>query len=179
MFRTVKGAFVAQTIVAAALECHPQGPIFPRSSSLTQSRVFQDALSNLTQIFDSATKGDIKTGWDTRNVSMSIGIVTLDQAEPSLPAWEYHHLASGNTNGTQHVDRDSQYLIGSVSKAISVAVTLRSGVDLDKPVTQYLPSLADPESLISWENITLRALASQLSGIPPNCMSFVLLSREF
>lgn len=163
---------------AVALECHPQGPIVPRPLNLNASDTFRRALDNLTKIFDAASTGEIKGGWDVRNVSMSIGLVSLDQAEPSVPIWEYHHLASGNVNGTKSLNRDSQYLVGSVSKVISDAILLRSGVNIDDPVTEYIPSLDDPSSLISWNNITLRALASQLAGIPPNCMYLLHAGNE-
>ncbi|GAB1319767.1 Beta-lactamase transpeptidase [Madurella fahalii] len=153
---------------AVALECHPQGPIVPRPFNLNASDTFRHALDNLTKTFDAAFTGDIKGGWDVRNVSMSIGLVSLDQDKPSVPIWEYHHLASGNVNGTKSLNRDSQYLIGSVSKVISDAILLRSGVNIDDPVTDFISSLNSPSSLISWNNITLRALASQLAGIPPN-----------
>ena len=72
-------------------------------------------------------------------------------------------------NGTKKLDRDSQYLIGSVSKVISDALLLKSGLNLDDPIIKYIPTLNNGSSVIDWNNITLRALASQLSGMPPNC----------
>ncbi|KLU82085.1 hypothetical protein MAPG_01162 [Magnaporthiopsis poae ATCC 64411] len=39
---------------------------------------------------------------------------------------------------------------------------------MDDAVTKYLPELSSPSSPMSWDNITLRHLASQLSGLPPN-----------
>lgn len=159
----------ASVVVASTLECHPEGPIVPRPANLAQSESFQAALKELTETLESATSGKINGGWDINNVSMSVSVVSLDQEATTVPLWEYHHLASGNANGTKAIDRNSQYLIGSVSKVISDAILLRSGLDIDDPITKYLPSLSDPSSLIDWGNITLRALASHLSGIPPNC----------
>ena len=49
------------------------------------------------------------------------------------------------------------------------AIFLRSGVNPDEPITKYLPALADAKSLVSWENITLGALAGQVAGVVPNC----------
>jgi CubicO group peptidase (beta-lactamase class C family) len=160
---------LATGATAAALECHPHGPLLPRPSHLARSDVFQAALHNLTESLEAAVTGKIKSGWDIRNVSLSIGIISLDQPDPTTPLWEYHHLASGNVNGTETIDRNSQYLIGSVSKVISDAILLRSGVAIDDPITKYIPALNSSSSLIGWDLITLRALASQLSGIPPNC----------
>ncbi|RYO81965.1 hypothetical protein DL766_009364 [Monosporascus sp. MC13-8B] len=151
-----------------ALECRPEGPIYPRPRNLSESKTFQEALANFTAILNGAFNGDIRTGWDIHNVSLSTGIVGLDQTDASTPLWEYHHLASGNINGTQSIDRHSQYLIGSVSKAISDAILIKSGVSMDDPVTKHLPALKGHDSLIDWESISLRALGGQLAGIPPN-----------
>lgn len=155
--------------IATALECHPEGPILPKPEKLARSEPFKTAFENLSQTLDAAVTGKIKAGWDIRNVSLSVGVVSMDQEEASVPIWEYHHLASGNVNGTKTIDRNSQYLIGSISKVISDAILLRSGLNVDDPITKYLPSLNVSSSMIDWSSISLRALASQLSGIPPNC----------
>ncbi|KAL1841761.1 hypothetical protein VTJ49DRAFT_6599 [Mycothermus thermophilus] len=154
--------------VVFGIECRPEGPIFPRPRGLSQSEPFRDALANLTETLDSAFSGKIRVGWDIRNVSLSIAVVGLDQEDPSTPLWEYHHLAPANVNGTRSLDRHSQYMIGSISKVITDAVALRSGVNLDDPITKYLPELSSNASLIDWNTITLRALGGQLAGIPPN-----------
>lgn len=154
---------------ASTLECHPEGRIVPRPHHLAKSESFQTALKKLTSTLDGAATGKINGGWDVKNVSMSVGVVSLDQEESNKPLWEYHHLASGNTNGTKEIDRNSQYLIGSVSKVVSDLILLRSDLNIDDPITKYLPTLANSSSLIEWNNITLRALASHLAGMPPNC----------
>ncbi|KAK5651384.1 hypothetical protein OQA88_12541 [Cercophora sp. LCS_1] len=159
--------FALAHATAVALECHTE-PILPRPQNLVQSESFQNSLSGLTEKLDAAIAGEIKAGWDTRNVSMSIGLLSYNQPDPSVPIWEYHHLASGNVNGTKKVNRDSQYLIGSVSKVITDAILLRSGIDLDAPITSFIPALDNDTSIIHWKNITLRSLAGQLAGIPTN-----------
>lgn len=103
-----------------ALECHPGGPLVPRPHRLQQSATFQKALANLTATIDAAFQGKIRAGFDTQNTSISIGIVSFDQAEAGIPVWEYHRLSAENVNGTQSINRHSQYLIGSISKAITV-----------------------------------------------------------
>lgn len=153
-----------------AMECRPEGPIVPPPRNLKESAPFQRALANLTATLDSAFKGEIKSSLDAQNVSLSVALVGLDQTDASTPLWEYHHLGSGNVNGTKSLDRHSQYLVGSVSKVITDAVLLRSGVNMDDPVTKYLPSLANETSRIDWKSISLRALGGQLAGIPANCM---------
>ncbi|KAL2139676.1 hypothetical protein VTI28DRAFT_4876 [Corynascus sepedonium] len=153
---------------ALALECRPEGRIVPAPRNLKDSPTFQRALQNLTTALDGAFNGKIRTPWDPRNVSLSFALVGLDQTEPSIPMWEYHHLSPNNVNGTKSLDRHSQYLVGSISKVLTDAVLLRSGVNIDDPVTKYLPSLHNDTSLINWDNVSLRALGGQLAGIPAN-----------
>ena len=59
--------------------------------------------------------------------------------------------------------------IGSMSKLITDIVVLKSGINLDVPVTQYIPQLANSSAKIQWKDISVRMLADHLSGIPPNC----------
>ncbi|KAK4141531.1 beta-lactamase/transpeptidase-like protein [Dichotomopilus funicola] len=151
-----------------AFECRPEGRIVPAPRDLTKSKVFKDALANFTASLDGVFKGKVRVGWETKNVSLSMGLVHTGQDKPTKPLWEYHHLGSANVNGTKHLDRHSQYLVGSVSKVITDAILLRSGVDPDTPVTKYLTKLNASESIIDWNSITLRALGGQLSGIPAN-----------
>ncbi len=169
---------LAQGVAAVAMECRPEGPIYPRPRNLAQSKTIKNALEKITTTLEDAFSGKLKGGWDTNNVSVSIGLIGLDQTQPNVPLWEFHHLAPGNVNGTKNIGRDSQYLVGSVSKVISDAVFLLSGVDLDKPVTKFLPELGHHESLIDWKSITLRDLGGHLAGIPPNCKLFSYLCRR-
>lgn len=125
-------------------------------------------------------------------------------AGAGVPVWEYHHLAKTNGHGTKEIGRDSQWLVGSVTKVVSDFILLRSGVDLDGSVVRFLPELGGREqgrgkgigkekgkgeggeTRIDWENVTLRQLASQVAGIPPNCefifqvffFSFLIISSS-
>ncbi|KAL8347443.1 hypothetical protein RB601_003117 [Gaeumannomyces tritici] len=153
---------------AADLSCRPQGPIVPPPLDLDASPAFRLAADRLAQALDGAVNGSIPAGWAAENGSFSVALVSVGQRDPKVPLWEYHHLARGNVRGTRRLDRDSQYLIGSISKVVTGAVVIRSGLHADDPVTKYLPQLSSPSSPISWGNITLGHLGSQLSGIPPN-----------
>lgn len=155
-------------LASAALICRPEGPVLPKPT-LQDTPAFNDAAANLTKTLDAAVSGAIKAGWPVENVSFSLAVVSKDQKDPGVPLWEYHHLAANNVNGTKELDRDSQYLIGSVSKVISDYILLKSEVDIDAPVTKYLSKLKDSASRIHWEDVTLRMLASQISGAPENC----------
>ncbi|KAF4331762.1 beta-lactamase 3 [Fusarium beomiforme] len=165
---------------SAELKCRPEGPVLPGPTSLVKSPIFQAAAANLSETLNASLEGSIEAGWPVENVSFSLAVVSADQEKPGVPVWEYHHLASSNTRGTKHLDRDSQYLIGSITKVFTDYVLLKSGMDLDAPVTGYLPGL-DGKSSIQWKDVSLRMLASYLSGTPANYgfSDFYLLKEVF
>lgn len=158
--------------IAAGLTCRPEGPVLPKPTSLGSSPNFRSAASDVANIFESVINRTTNVTWDASNTSFSVAVVSLDQEDPGVPIWEYHHLSPKNTNGTKHINRDSQYLIGSISKAITDYAMLQSGIDIDAPVTKYLSLLDDSASNVPWNNITLRMLGSHLAGVPANCKSF-------
>ncbi|KAK2805618.1 hypothetical protein FQN50_006134 [Emmonsiellopsis sp. PD_5] len=156
--------------------CPIDGPVLPRPTNLSRSKHVKAAVEKLSSAIDSALHGEIKAGWDVENSSFSLAFSTPSDDEygrdGGRPLWEYHHLADGNVNGTKKVDGDSQYLIGSVSKIFSNLILLKSGIDIEDPITKYLPELKDTKSPIRWENITVASLGEHLSGIPPGYGSF-------
>lgn len=159
---------LAESSIAEYL-CPPDSPLLPRPSSLRSQAAIHQAGHTLSDLLDSAVAGTIESGWPTENVSFSVALVSGD-ANDSTPFWEYHHRAARNVDGTETVDGDSQYLIGSVSKVFTALLLLKSGLDLDDPITKYLPELIGPDSVIRWEEISLRALGAHLAGIQGFCM---------
>ncbi|KAJ2988746.1 hypothetical protein NUW58_g3817 [Xylaria curta] len=170
--------------VEASLGCRPPGPVVPRPRDISRHALFTQATNKLRDALESVLVGDLEAGWAVENTSFSIGLhdsetrilpgplgafsVSSALGDATVPVWEYHHLAPTNTNGTKDLTRHSQYLVGSVSKVISDYILLRSGLDLDESVVVFLPELASAESLIAWNDVTLRHLANQVAGIPPN-----------
>lgn len=152
------------------LDCRPEGPAVPRPLNLANSNTFQVALSSLEEQLEQALSAKRNAGWVVENTSFSLAVVSTDQGPPSTPLWEFHHLASNSVNGTKDLTGNSQYLIGSVSKVLSTLVLLKSGLNLDSSITDYIPELNDTSSSIPWANVSLRALGSHLSGAPSNCL---------
>ncbi|KAJ6129876.1 hypothetical protein N7512_002656 [Penicillium capsulatum] len=156
--------------------CPVDGPLLPRPTDLAGSKYVQDATTNLTRALDSALKGQIQAGFEVDNTSFSISFVspfhsTSSRQNDSI-LWSYHHLGKNNVDGTKSIDEDSQYLIGSVSKVFSDLLLLQSDVDLNDPITKYLPGLDSKENTtIQWSNITLSALSNHMAGIPANLPS--------
>ncbi|GKT71445.1 beta-lactamase family protein [Colletotrichum tofieldiae] len=155
-------------LVDAGLDCRPEGPVVPRPFNLTNSNAFQAATNTFKSKLQQALSGENTAGWAVENTSFSLAVVSVDQASPASPLWEHHHLASNNVNGTKTLTKDSQYLVGSVSKVLSMLVLHKSRLDLDSPVTNFIPELNDTSSTFKWANISLRALGSHLSGAPSN-----------
>ncbi|OAL70091.1 hypothetical protein A7D00_5620 [Trichophyton violaceum] len=161
--------YAATTLSASVPGCAPSGALLPRPTELSQSPHIKDATERLARSLDDAVSGRIKAGWDVANTSFSVSIVSPNGGDPRTGIlWEYHHLAEKNVNGTKHLDSDSQYLIGSVSKVFSDLLLLKSDVDLQDPITKYLPQLKNASSPIDWDNISLLSLSEHLSGIPAN-----------
>ncbi|KAK2751411.1 hypothetical protein FQN55_000685 [Onygenales sp. PD_40] len=156
--------------------CPIDGPVLPRPTNLSKSKHVKAAVEKLSSAIDSALRGEIKAGWNVENSSFSLAFSTPSDDEygndGGRPLWEYHHLADGNVNGTKTVDGNSQYLIGSVSKIFSNLVLLKSGINIEDPITKYLPELKHQKSPIRWENITFASLGEHLAGIPPGYGGF-------
>ena len=153
--------------VALSSRCYPAGPLVPKPVNLSSTPVFTDAVKNLTSIYDHASSGDLNVSWPVDNVSFSVGVVSVDQDDATVPLWEYHHRAHFTTKGTTTLNRNSQWLIGSVSKLFTAYLMLVSGIDIDKPIIEFLPELTNTS--LPWEDITLRMMGSHLAGIPVDC----------
>lgn len=149
--------------------CPPDGPLLPRPTTLASQMAFKAAETQLSHILDSVVKGKIEAGFPVENTSFSISITSLGDKN-GKPAWQYHHRGANNVKGTKKADGDTQYLIGSISKVFTDLLLLKSGLNLDDPVTKYLPELISNDSLINWKDISLRALGSHLGGIQGFCM---------
>src|SRR5262245_7324982 len=128
-------------VVGAVLDCRPNGPVIPRPRNLAQSDIFRIPTESLTQSIQQALSGEVADGWPVEHASFSLAVVSAHQPDPAVPVWEYHHLSSANTNGTKDLSRDSQYLVGSVTKVISDLMLIKSGIDLDDPIVKYIPDL--------------------------------------
>lgn len=154
--------FISHTLAA---RCPITGSLLPPPRQLSTSPVILAAGERLKTLIDSALSGSIVAGWETNITSFSI--ILTDTNNGSF--WEYHHAASGNANNTADVNGDTQFMVGSVTKVVTDLIMLRLGLDLDEPITKYLPELAYGDSSIEWNEVTLRSLGSHLAAIPRDC----------
>ncbi|KAH8665020.1 beta-lactamase/transpeptidase-like protein [Tricladium varicosporioides] len=157
---------LAFSSISDAVKCAPDGPLLPRPTTLHSSPKIAIAKESIKRLLDKATSGQLIVPWTVPNISFSVAFTALNSPSPSTPLFEYHHLATTNINGTKHVDGDSQYLIGSISKAVSDLLLLKSGLNVNDPITKYLPELKGKNLPIEWDQITLKSLGDHLSGMP-------------
>lgn len=85
-----------------------------------------------------------------------------------------------NKSGAEKVDIDTVYRIASVSKVFTVLAVLRpkGKITLADPVTKCVPELRqlmkhedtiNDITTVDWDEVTIDALAGQLSDIGQNC----------
>jgi CubicO group peptidase (beta-lactamase class C family) len=91
--------------------------------------------------------------------------------------WSKHHTANernASRPDIPEVNGDALYRIASITKTFTVLGILyqekAGNLSLDEPVNKYIEELReDQKGTLPWKDITLRSLASQLSGIPREC----------
>jgi hypothetical protein len=164
----------------AAPNCPLIGAEFPPPQRLSEHPTWKKAVENITAVFDYIDISNI-TGVD--RFSYSIQIFSTNPGPPIL--WERHRTAKdlpANTTGVKQVDGDTVYRLGSVSKVFTVLAFLAEVGDVqwNQPITKYVPELAkqsgratstdfDEVRETAWDDITLGALASQVSGVGRDC----------
>ncbi|KAF1844541.1 beta-lactamase family protein [Cucurbitaria berberidis CBS 394.84] len=98
--------------------------------------------------------------------------VEITSSKESL--WSHHHTARERNTSRPDIERvngDALYRIASITKAFTVLGILyqheAGNLSLDSTVNKYIEELGEKsEGGVPWKDITLRSLASQLSGIP-------------
>lgn len=105
--------------------------------------------------------------------SMSMEVTSQTEALFSL-----HHTAielDEETPGAVDVNGSTAFRIASMTKPFTVLAILQQHaagkLHLDDPVNKYIAELNDPQNgTLPWHDITLRALSSQIAGIPRDSM---------
>lgn len=148
-------------------DCPILGPSFPSHFDPSSTTAIRELQSRFPAQLESVLSSG---GINRTHTSFSINVFS---AVTNTSLFSYHHAAPG-LNGTLTagvLNDDTIYRIGSVSKLFSVyAILVNAGMEiLHHPVTRYLPELAGnagshPLERISWEEVTVGALASHLAG---------------
>jgi len=155
----VTAALCATHVLAV---CYDPSPAFPPSASkvLAEDKDFWNDLDNIVD--------HVLVGNRYNTSSFSIEVTTSERT-----LWSHYHTASAlnESIGVREVDGDSRFRIASVTKTFTVLALLHQ-VDagklrLDDSVKEYIEEFQGPHAgTLPWKDITLRSLASQLSGIP-------------
>lgn len=152
-------------VIQAKEYCTLPGPLLPKPTGLATAPSIADASSKLEGLFDHVVNGSLPVAFDPHDISFTIGLVSLSD---SKPLWEYHHLAPTNVNGMRYPNGDSEWMIGSISKVFTDLILLKLELNINDPVTKFLPQLASGDSETDWDSITLASLANHLSGLRMN-----------
>lgn len=121
-----------------------------------------------------------------KGTTFSVGIFSASDDEAF---YQYHHTSAAvanSTYGTNKVDGDSIYRIGSISKLLTVYMFLISEGDLkwSDPVAKHLPQLLKYKSeswndiTPDWNSITVGDLAGQMAGLARDCKYVQICHRE-
>lgn len=157
---------------SAALDglCPPLGALLPAPTAPSSSLHVQAAALLLKEALQNAT-ASLNTS------AISFGIQSIHETEPIL---EFHYTPPEfGAAGVKEVDSNTVYRLASTSKLFPVLAILKhEDMDLNDPVTKYLPELRDLNKQarehsrvwqVDWDSITLGALSSHL-GAPSDCM---------
>lgn len=162
-------ALVAPVIVSAA--CYNAGPAFPPVHRILREEHFDKLRATLDGLIPEILGNP--DGWTINTTSYAIQVTSANQS-----LWNSYYTAPilGEYVDSEPtpVNGDTAFRIASVSKTFTVYAALRNPdfVSLDHSIAAYIPELYDltehrPHFLWEpdWDQITLRSLASQLSGI--------------
>lgn len=153
------------TVGLAAAKCYDPSPAFPVP-------LWQTGAKDLEPAFDRITKRLQHLAADGKYNTSSFSIEVTSNTDT---LWSHYHTArihNATRPGDTHVDGASTYRIASITKTFTTLGILyqhaAGNLSLDDPVSHYIADFADPDSNgdIPWKDITLRIMASQLSGIP-------------
>jgi len=162
-------AVLAAVPVASASVCPPLGPVLLPPRSPSQNPIVKAAVGSLKAKLDIQIKGQMKAS--------AVSVAAKSIHEDGL-LFNYHFTPPTQSGlGTTNIDEDTIYRVGSVSKLMPVLALLQNGeVSVEDPVTKYLPSLRNATGTsevlsVSWDDITIGALMSHLSGLSTDCKS--------
>lgn len=131
----------------------------------------------------------LKHAFASINTALTIAVAAPEFASTSFSVeitssketlWSRYHTARERNDSRPdipEVNGDALYRIASITKTFTVLGILyqheAGNLSLDDPVDKYIKELKEDQAgTIPWKDITLRSLASQLSGIPRECRIF-------
>jgi len=146
--------------------CYSPGPAFPPASQILNKTHFSQLGIKLDNVIERILSNP--DGWTTNTTSFAVQLTSSDET-----IWSHYYtapiLGQYKDSDSAPVTGDTAFRIASISKSFTVyAILLEKGINLEDPITKYLPELLAGEKHpwhVQWDQISIRSLASQLSGI--------------
>lgn len=156
--RTIISSTFSVVCLATVFDPSPAFPVpsWPNKGKNLVGPVFEKIQPKLVELIN-------KEKYDAASFSIEV------TSETDTILGGYHTARKRNETrpGVKRVDGDSLYRIASITKVFTVLGLLYQyedgKVELDAPISKYIPELSGN---IPFDDITVRILASQLSGIP-------------
>jgi CubicO group peptidase (beta-lactamase class C family) len=146
----------------AAKVCPPQGAVLPAPRAPHSNSAVKKAAEGLKATLDKRLESFQASG-------ISIGVKSIHEDEH---LFEYNLTPEiAEDIGTDKIDSDSIFRVGSLSKLVPVlGVLQQNGVNLDDSILEYIPELQgasedDELTATQWEDVTIRSLMSHMSGM--------------
>ena len=157
--------------IGALGSCYTPGPAFPPVNRILNKTHYEEIATKLSAVANNVLQNPQK--WTTNTTSFAVLVTT-----PEDTIWDFYHTAPilGDYHDSEPtpVTGDTAFRVASCSKTFTVyAVLLEKGINLEDPITKFIPELLEQDDvpdlerrlLVQWDQITIRSLASQLSGI--------------
>lgn len=150
---------------AKKYQCPPLGVSLPAAKAPGSSEAVASAVQVAQEWFANLTAG-------FEGTAVSLTIKSIYEDDPLL---DMHHTPSKADNrSVSEVDAQTLYRVASISKLFPALAALQiAEINMDDPVTKYLPELRDLEkqqdnvnelTTIAWDDITVGGLASHMGG---------------
>ena len=160
-------ACLSVVISLASAECFEPTPAFPPPSYDVEHPLLHQTFAEISSALSLVLAGP---AYNTTSFS-----VEVTSSKQSL--WSQHHTArerNESHHDVEFVDGDTLYRIASITKTFTVLGLLQQdaagNLSLDDTIDTYVEELKEKQDgSLPWKDITLRSLASQLSGIPREC----------
>lgn len=166
-------------VIQSRSNCPLLGADFPAPRDLSSQPSMKSSIASLSQVLKNtiSTTNSIYGSFDSANTSFALEIFSTHEVAPLFTKYYTSPSVAENTFGSQSVDTNTIFRIGSLTKLLTIYTFLINDGDIkfNDPVTKYVPELAaaasslnaaeDSLEYVDWEDITLGELASQSAGI--------------
>lgn len=152
-------------------KCFEPSPAFP----VPQWKHGLKELNSAFQVMEQELKAIVS---DVKFNTSSFSLAITSSSETLYSQFHTAEVLNETRPGDEHVNGDSLYRIASITKTFTVLGLLhlqKAGkLNLDDPILKHIPELGGK---LPWKDITLRILASQLSGLPRDWAQSDLISE--